>query len=80
MARLQTWRFRECWVPLLIGPSWPGVIAPDRILFMGQIEKYCIQTNDKWLMLNCDCYLAILEYLQIIYILNIYVHRGFGAK
>ena len=26
-------------LPLLLGPLWPGVIAPDRVLSMGQIEQ-----------------------------------------
>ena len=25
-------------LPSLLGPLWPGVVAPDRVLFMGQIE------------------------------------------
>ena len=36
-------------LPLLPGPFWPGVIAPDRVLFRGQIEKtlYKQMTNVK---------------------------------
>ena len=38
---------------------WPGVVAPDRILSLGQIEQtICVNS---WLMLNCDCYIAILQ-------------------
>ena len=38
---------------------WLGVVAPDRVLSMGQIKQtICAH---KWLMLNCDCYIAILE-------------------
>ena len=33
-------------LPSLPGPLWPGVVAPERVLFMGQIELNCI------LMLN----------------------------
>ena len=33
-------------LPLLPGPLWPGMVAPDRVLSMGQIELNCI------LMLN----------------------------
>ena len=29
-------------LPLLSGPLWPGVVAPDRILSMGQIELFDI--------------------------------------
>ena len=25
-------------LPLLPGPLWPGMVAPDRVLSMGQIE------------------------------------------
>ena len=39
------WSFGECRVPLYC-PLWPGVVAPDRVLSMGQIEVNCI------LMLN----------------------------
>ena len=33
-------------LPLLPGPLWPGMVVPDRVLFMGQIELECV------LMLN----------------------------
>ena len=47
MIRLQNcWRFGECGVPLslpsIAGPLWPGVAAPDRVLFMGQIALDCL--------------------------------------
>ena len=29
-------------LPLLPGPLWPGVVAPDRVLFIGQIELFDI--------------------------------------
>ena len=34
-------------LPSLPGPLWPGVVAPDRVLSMGQIELNCV------LVLNC---------------------------
>ena len=34
-------------LPLLRGPLWPGVVTPDRVLSMGQIELNWV------LMLNC---------------------------
>ena len=41
---------REMWstpsLPLLPGPLWPGLVAPDRVLSVGQIKLNCI------LMLN----------------------------
>ena len=36
-----------------------GMVAPDRVLSMGQMfNKMCAK---EWLMLNCDCHIAILE-------------------
>ena len=29
-------------LPSLPGPLWPRVVAPDRVLPMGQIEVYCL--------------------------------------
>ena len=34
-------------LPLLRGPLWPEAVAPDRVLFMGQIELFDIQTVRK---------------------------------
>ena len=36
-------------LPLLPSALWPGVVAPDRILSMGQIVWYlnCVQKNNK---------------------------------
>ena len=34
-------------LPSLPGPLWPGVLAPDKVLSMSQIELNCV------LMLNC---------------------------
>ena len=85
-------------LPMFPGPLWPRVVPSDRVLSMGQIER-TICTN-KWLIINCDCYIAIVETiylyakkssglfqnviykmcLQIIYIFDIYVSKGFGIK
>ena len=35
-------------LPFLPGPPWPGIIAPDRVLSMGQIELNCTYAE-----LNC---------------------------
>ena len=44
---LELWGMRSTpSLPSLPGPLWPGVVAPDRVLSMGQIELSCI------LMLN----------------------------
>ena len=43
-------------LPLLPGPLWPGVVAPERVLSIGQIERFNIQTNCKqmtYVKLNC---------------------------
>ena len=46
-AMLELWGMRSTpSLPSLPGPFWPGVVAPDRVLSMGQIELNCI------LMLN----------------------------
>ena len=31
-------------LPSLPGPLWPRVVAPDRVLFMGEIKLICILT------------------------------------
>ena len=46
-------------LPLLPGPLWPGVVASDRVLSMGQIEQ--TMCSNEWLMLNWDHYIAILR-------------------
>ena len=49
--------------PLLPGRLWSGVVVPDRVIFMGEIEQTpCV---NKWLMLNCDCYIEILETMKL---------------
>ena len=32
-------------LPSLPSPLWPGVVAPDRVLSMGQTEVYCVLTE-----------------------------------
>ena len=29
-------------LPSLPGPLWPGMVAPERVLSMGQIELNCV--------------------------------------
>ena len=29
-------------LPLLPGPLWPGILAPETVLSMGQIELNCV--------------------------------------
>ena len=39
----ELWRMRSTpSLPSLPGPLWPGVVAPDRVLSMGQIELNCV--------------------------------------
>ena len=46
-------------LPLLPEPHWLGVVAPDRVLSIDQIEQsMCV---NELLMLKYDCYIAILE-------------------
>ena len=41
--RLELWETRGTpSLPLLPGSLWPGVVAPDRFLYMGQIEMFDI--------------------------------------
>ena len=43
-------------LPLLPGPLWPGVVTPDGVQSMGQIELLDIQTECKQMIyaeLNC---------------------------
>ena len=46
-------------IDIIPGNLWPGVEAPGRVISMGQTEQ--TMRANKWLMLNWDCYLAILE-------------------
>ena len=42
---LELWGMRSTpSLPLLPGPLRPGVLAPDRVLSMGQIELNCVLT------------------------------------
>ena len=43
-------------LPSLPGPLWPQIVAPDKLLSMGQIELFDIQTECKQMIyakLNC---------------------------
>ena len=44
---------------LIPGPLWPGVVAFGRVQSIRQIEQTVCA--NKWLMLNCDCYIAVPE-------------------
>ena len=40
---LELWRMRSIpSLPLLLGSLWPGIVAPDRVLSMGQIKLFDI--------------------------------------
>ena len=48
LVTLENWRVQNTSsLPLFPGPLWPRVVAPDRVLFTGQIQLNCI------LKLNC---------------------------
>ena len=45
---LELWEMQDTpSLPLLPGPLWPGIVAPDRFLSMSQIELFDIQTEYK---------------------------------
>ena len=41
--------------PTLLGPLWPGVVAPDRVLSIGRIELNCVLTL-KLNILKWNCF------------------------
>ena len=52
---LEIWGMRSTpSLPLLQGPLWSGVVAPDKILSIGQIEEFDIQTvlTLNWIVWN----------------------------
>ena len=38
-------------LPSMPGPLWPGVVVPERVLSIGQIELKCVLTLN-WIALN----------------------------
>ena len=58
----------ELSLPLIPGPLWSGVVESVRVPSIGQIELFehlteCKQITD--FKLNCYCYTAILETIQL---------------
>ena len=45
-------------LPLPSSPLWPGMVTPDRALSMGLVKQ--TMWANKWLMQNCDGFVAIL--------------------
>ena len=44
---LELWGIRRMpSLPSLPGPFWPGVVTPDRVLSMGQIELNSVEVNN----------------------------------
>ena len=43
-------------LPSLLGPLWPGVVAPDRVLTKGQIELNCVFLQN-WIVWNRTVYM-----------------------
>ena len=95
MVRFQPWRFGECWVPLHCHCSqvhWPRVVAPDRVLSVGQIEQtvckqiYSNTWNHLTVYKRACAHLRMLstKYVYKSYIFNIYIYiyigTGFGIK
>ena len=50
-------------LPFLPAPLWPGQVALDRVVSIGQIEKNMYA--NEWLMLDCDRYIEILEIILL---------------
>ena len=51
-------------LPSLPGPLWPGVVVPDRVLSMGQIELNCV------LILNWIAWNRTFWHLNRVFMLN----------
>ncbi len=51
-------------LPSLPGPLWPGVVAPVRVLTMGQIELNCV------LMINWIVWDGTVFYTVIVLMIN----------
>ena len=49
-------------MPSLPGPPWPGVVAPDRVLSMGQTELNCV------LMLNLIIWNRTVFYFETVHL------------
>ena len=90
-------RFQWCWgfgewqyplFPLLFGPLWPGMVAPDRTLFMSQIKLECIRMLNwivwirtvwlNWIVWNRDVFHNHTVYLHLdrVLMLNWIVWNG----
>ena len=55
---LELWELqRTPSLPLLPGLLWPRVVAPDRVLFMGQIELNCVLMLN-WIVWNRTIYMC----------------------
>ena len=54
---LEIWGMRSTpSLPSLLGPLWPGVVAPDRVQFMGQIEVKSVLMLD-WIVQSRTVYM-----------------------
>ena len=52
-------------MPSLSGPLWPGVVAPDRVLSVGQIGLNCILMQN-WIVLNFERELIICIKMDLV--------------
>ena len=64
-------RFLWCWIfgESLPGLLWPGVVAPDRVLSMGQIELNCVLRLN-WIVWNITVLIFNCVWTKIILIQN----------
>ena len=67
---LELWRMQSTsLLPSLPGPLWPGLVAPDRVLSMGQIEINCVLmlnwiAHNRTVLISTQCTYAKLNCLK----------------
>ena len=65
MLKLWGMQITSLW-PSLPGPRWPEVVAPDRVLSMGQIELLDFKLSaNKWLMLIWSVFKKMFDHLTV---------------
>ena len=52
-------------LPSLPGPLWSGVVAPDRVLSMGQLEQNCVLMLN-WIAWNGPVFVCKTELFEIV--------------
>ena len=63
---LELWRMRSTsLLSSFPGPLWPGVVAHDRALSMGQIELKCTYAKLNCLKKNCFLKFTLCNYVKL---------------